>query len=239
MECFVDVSNGEFLHPEPKGEKFTGQKGHHFLADDGFSAAGWPRYQDDLLRLDGSKHFLDDARASQMEGSSDRAADLPEHKVSVVLQCREYELFVRTNLAVCVDKSGWKVGALQAPRRRTGLAREGQKGVPGSIRARDRIRIGRLEGKQRLDVRLGLVGGGVQIEAHDVQHAQERPQVFGGDGRPFEFGDNLAKFVALMDGLLRDKTVKAQPSFELIAFSCASSTVEKPDEILEECVRAA
>ncbi|MNV61181.1 hypothetical protein D3C71_1536790 [compost metagenome] len=88
-------------------------------------------------------------------------------------------------------------------------------------------------------MRLGLARGGVQVEAQDVQHAQEGPKVFGGDGHPFQFADDLAKLLALMDGLLRDKTVEGQPSFELLAASRASGAVEQPDEILEERVRAA
>jgi len=174
-----------------------------------------------------------------MEGRPDRGADLPEHEVSVVLQCRQYALLVRAHLAVRLDESGWKVGAFQAPRGRPGLACESQKGVPRGSCARDRIGIGRLEGEQRLDVRLGLARGGAQVEAQNVQHPQEGPQVCGGDGRPFQFADDLAKLVALMDGLLRDKTVERQPSFELLAISRASGAIEQPDEILEERVRAA
>ena len=79
--------------------------------------------------------------APQMEGRPDHGADLPQHKISVILQCRQYALLVRTHLAVCIDKIGWKVGAFQAPRGRSGLACEGQKGVPRGRRARDGIRI--------------------------------------------------------------------------------------------------
>lgn len=88
-------------------------------------------------------------------------------------------------------------------------------------------------------MRLGLARGGMQVEAQDVLHAQEGPQCFGGDGRPFQRADDLAKLVALMDGLLRDKSVEGQPSFELLAVGRASGAVEQPDEILEERVRSA
>ena len=42
----------------------------------------------------------------------------------------------------------------------------------------------------------------LQVKAQDMQHAQERPQVFGGDGGSVQYADDLAELFALVDGLL-------------------------------------
>ena len=69
--------------------------------------------------------LLDDASATQVKGWPDRRADLPQNEFRVVLQCRQYALLVCAHLAVRLDESGWKVGAFQAPRGRSGLAGKG------------------------------------------------------------------------------------------------------------------
>src|SRR6185437_12373195 len=148
-------------------------------------------------------------------------------------------LLVHAHLAVGLNKSGWKVGALQAARGRSGLASEGEQGVPCDSRARYGIWIVRLEGEQRLDVCFGLSRGGVEVEAHDMEHAQERPQVFGGDGCSFQCAHDLAELGTLMDGLLRYKAVQREPPLKLFAICRAPGTVEQPDEILEEYARTA
>jgi hypothetical protein len=83
----------------------------------------------------------------------------------VALQCRQYALLVRAHLAVRVDQGGRKVDAFQVPRGRSGFAGEGQESVPRRRCAGDGVWIGGLEGEQRLCVRLGLAGRGVQVEA--------------------------------------------------------------------------
>lgn len=103
-----------------------------------------------------------------MESGPDCCTDFPQHELRVVLQSGQYPLLVRAHLAVGLNKSGWKVGALQAARGRPGLAGEGEQGVPRGSRARYGIWIVRLEGKQRLDVRFGLSRGGVEVEAQDM-----------------------------------------------------------------------
>ena len=126
------------------------------VTPDVFAAACRARDQDDLLCLDGRKHFVNDASAPQVESRPNRRADLLQNQFRVVLQCRQYALLVRVHLAVRLDESGWEVGAFQAPCCRSDLAREGQKSIPRGISTRGRIRIGHFEGEQRLDVRLGL-----------------------------------------------------------------------------------
>ena len=79
----------------------------------------------------------------------------------------------------------------------------------------------------------------MQVEAQDVEHTQERPQIFGDDARSFQFANDVAELVALMDGLLRDETVERQPPLEFFAIGRAPRAVEQPDEILEKRIRAA
>jgi len=71
-----------------------------------------------------------------------------------------------------------------------------------------------------------------------VEHPQERPQVFGDDGRSFQSADDAAELVTLVDGLLRDETVERQPPLEFFAVGRAPRAVEQPDEILEKRIRA-
>src|SRR5699024_10974547 len=79
----------------------------------------------------------------------------------------------------------------------------------------------------------------VEVEAQDVQHAQEGPQVFGGDRRSFQCTDDVAELVALVDGLLRDETIERQAPLKFLAVSCSSRAVEQSDKILEKSIRAA
>ena len=88
-------------------------------------------------------------------------------------------------------------------------------------------------------MRLGLARGGVQVKAQDMQHAQEGAQVFGSDGRSLQCAYDLAKLVALVDGLLRNEPIERQPPLELFAVNRAPRAVEQADEVFEKRVRAA
>jgi hypothetical protein len=72
-----------------------------------------------------------------------------------------------------------------------------------------------------------------------VQHAQEGPQVFAGDGRAFQRADDPAELVALVDGLFRNEAVERQPPLELFAVGSAPRALEQADEIIEKRVGAA
>ncbi len=184
------------------------------------------------------KKTLDKTGAPQVKVSADRRADAAEDQGCVIFEGTQHTVLVRADRRVPLQELLRQIGTPEAARFRHGGACKRQHGVPRGARDGHGVALPCGEGQKTFDVSFRLARRGVEVQAHHMKDAKERPDLRRGDVPSLEVSDDLAQFVAIVSCLVGDESFPRQPGIELGAVPCGAGAVQKTREVLEKRVGA-